>query len=333
MNAISGEPGGSQPATNVAGFWRRSFAFWLDGLILALIGFLLIALAGDMLMRLGQWGKLIGFAIGSLYFTLLEGGPERGQSLGKRLMKIKVVRLEPTSIASLRYSQAWVRYAIVGVPTVLGGFAFIGSDTSNSPAWRWLMVTNGVLLAVWLFALGYLYLFNRPTRRTLQDLATSTIVVPVAATTGMLTSVRPLHWKVLSGASLLIAIGAGIGMHFINPTYRELGEAQRAVSAVPGVGEVGVWIGTSRVSRSQGGATTSHGAAIFYTLPDSALRCEQISPQVAKAALVSWPEASHQDYLSVTCMRSVDLGIAHWRNQSATVHSPKQWAAQLGLPL
>jgi hypothetical protein len=94
-----------------------------------------------------------------------------------------------------------------------------------------------------------------------------------------------------------------------------------------------VSIGTSRMSRSQGGATTSHGAAIFYTLPDSALQCEQITAQVAKAALQGWPEASHQDYLSVICMRSVELGIAYWRNQSATVHSPRQWAAQLGLPL
>lgn len=333
MNTISGEPGESRPAATVVGFWRRSFAFWLDGLILALIGFLLIALAGDILMRLGQWGKLIGFAIGSLYFALLEGGPGRGQSLGKRLMKIKVIRLDPTGISRLRYSHAWVRYAIVGVPTVLGGFAFIGSDAWHSPAWRWLVVADGVLLAIWLFALGYLYLFNRPTRRTLQDLATSTIVVPVTATTGMLTSVRPLHWKVLAAAALVIAIGTGIGMHFINPTYRELGEVQRVVSAVPGVGEVGVSIGTSSMIRSQGGATTSHGAAIFYTLPDSALQCEQITPQVAKAALQGWPEASHQDYLSVICMRSVELGIAYWRNQSATVHSPRQWAAQLGLPL
>jgi len=88
-----------------------------------------------------------------------------------------------------------------------------------------------------------------------------------------------------------------------------------------GVSEGGVWIGTSRISRSQ-------GAAIFSTLADSALQCEQISPQVAKAALLGWPEASRQD-----CMRSVDLGIAHWRNQSAMVHSPRQSAAQLGLPL
>ena len=333
MTTTSGKPEESRPATNVVGFWRRSFAFWLDGMILALIGFALIVLFGDTLMRIGQWGRLIGFAIGSLYFTLLEGGPGRGRSLGKRLMKIKVVHLAPTATDPLPYSQAWLRYAIVGVPTVLGGFAFIGSNTSNSPAWPWLVVANGVLLAVWLFALAYLYLFNRPTRRTLQDLATSTIVVPVAATDATHTPVRPLHWKILAGATVAIAIGAGVGMHFMNPMYRELGEVQRMVSIVPGVGEAGVWIGTSRASLAHGGTTTSHGVAIFYTLSDANQHCEQITPQVAKAALLGWPEASRQDYLSVVCMRSVELGIAHWRNESATVHSPKQWAGQLGLPM
>ncbi|NRO99287.1 hypothetical protein GWC77_25710 [Paraburkholderia sp. NMBU_R16] len=330
MNAITGEPDDSRPTRNVVGFWRRSFAFWLDGLILALIGLALIVLAGDALMRLGQWGKLIGFAIGALYFTFLEGAPGRGQSLGKRLMNIKVARLDPTGLGPVRYSQAWLRYAIVGVPTVLGGSPFIGSMW-NAPAWQWLVLINGVLLAVWLFALGYLYLFNRPTRRTLQDLATSTIVVPVAATTGTRTPVRPLHWNILAGVAIVIAIGAGIGMHFMSPTFRELGRVQQAVSTVPGVGEVGVSVGTSRMSRSQGGTTTTRGAAISFTLPDSDLHCEQISPQVAKAALLDWPEAADQDYLSVICIRSIELGIVHWRNQSATVHSPGQWAAQFGL--
>lgn len=332
MNMISGQPDESRPAAKVVGFWRRSFAFWLDSLILALIGWMLIMLVGDALMRLGHWARLIGFVIASLYFTLLEGGPGRGQSLGKRLMKIKVVRFAPTGLGPLPYSQAGLRYAIVGVPTVVGGLAFIGSNTSNSPALWWLVALNGVLVGIWLFALGYLYLFNRPTRRTLQDLATSTIVVPVSETNGLLTPVRPVHWKILTGAAIVIGIGAAVGVHFMTPTYRELGDVQRVVSTVPGVGEVGVWSGTSSINSSQG-RTTSHGVAISFTLSNADMRCEQITPQVAKAALQGWPAASHRDYMSVICMRSIELGIVHWRNQTVTTHSPKQWSAQLDLPM
>ncbi|MEX3693419.1 RDD family protein [Paraburkholderia sp. BR14263] len=78
-----------------AGFWRRTAAFAIDGILLGLIGMVVIALGFEWLARIGTWGRLVGFAFGSLYFALMEGTGGRCQSFGKQALKIKVVRVTP----------------------------------------------------------------------------------------------------------------------------------------------------------------------------------------------------------------------------------------------
>ncbi|KFG92326.1 hypothetical protein GQ56_0138035 [Burkholderia paludis] len=57
----------------VAGFWRRTVAFGIDCIVLGLIGLALAVLFFNPLAEIGQWGRLIGFLIGLIYFGLMEG--------------------------------------------------------------------------------------------------------------------------------------------------------------------------------------------------------------------------------------------------------------------
>jgi uncharacterized RDD family membrane protein YckC len=62
---------GATPSNQIAGAWRRLFAFLLDGLLLGVLGFSLGLVAHDDLVALGDWGRAVGFAIALTYFNAL----------------------------------------------------------------------------------------------------------------------------------------------------------------------------------------------------------------------------------------------------------------------
>src|SRR3989442_12726085 len=89
-----------QATTAFAGFWRRFAALLLDGLIVGVVfGALVIGLRGT--------GYVIGWVGGLGYFVVLEGGPS-GQTLGKRVLGIRVSDLDTG--APIGYGRAAIRF-------------------------------------------------------------------------------------------------------------------------------------------------------------------------------------------------------------------------------
>lgn len=69
----------------------RCFAFIIDLLVLLSLGYGLLFLFFDSFHLLGIWTKFIGFFISLIYFSLLDSNFFKGQTLGKKLLAIKVV--------------------------------------------------------------------------------------------------------------------------------------------------------------------------------------------------------------------------------------------------
>jgi uncharacterized RDD family membrane protein YckC len=75
---------GEGPSGPRAGFWSRFGAAFVDGVLLAIVGFVLRA-------ALGQAGAgVIDLAVGIGYFGYLEGSAS-GQTIGKRMLGIRVI--------------------------------------------------------------------------------------------------------------------------------------------------------------------------------------------------------------------------------------------------
>ena len=89
-----------------SGFWRRFGATFVDGLILGVISFVFIAL-------LKGGGYAVGFLVAISYYTYFEGGP-RGQTLGKRLLGIRVVDF--STGGPIGYGRAAVRLSPASCP-------------------------------------------------------------------------------------------------------------------------------------------------------------------------------------------------------------------------
>ncbi len=160
-------PGRPQAVAVPSGFWRRVAAFLVDVLVLAIPGWVIGWAFYEQLVRIGQAGRLLGFAIALGYFALLNSSIGNGQTLGKRLLKIRVVDLQGATIPLHRSA---LRYLLLGLPYFCNGL-----QVNQSSLWL------GILLAAIVFGLGggilYFFICNRNNRRTIHDFAAGTVVV------------------------------------------------------------------------------------------------------------------------------------------------------------
>ena len=221
----------------ICSFWGRLLALGVDLGLLFMVGSLLGMLFEDRLAQLGVWGRLVGFALVVFYFGLLNSRMGQGQTLGKRLLRVRVVDAKGELIS---LGRSLLRAVILGAIFLLD---------SSMAGGNW--VVYGIVLALWL-GLIYWYVFNRGTRQSLHDLVVGTYVVRDEAA-GPVSLGRPgrLHFV---GFSILIAIGIGchIGLYLYSP-ISDLIMVQKKLNQVEGVRGAVVQTGTS-----YGGSTGEH---------------------------------------------------------------------------
>lgn len=149
--APTGRPSGPR-----AGFWARFAAALIDGILLGIVTSVIGAALGqgsafefsseDGEVSVAAGAQGLSLLIGFLYFGYLEGGPS-GQTLGKRLLNIRVIRF----------------------------------DTGGPLGWGTAILRN---LASYLSGLacflGYLWMLWDGEKQTWHDKLTSTVVVPTS---------------------------------------------------------------------------------------------------------------------------------------------------------
>jgi uncharacterized RDD family membrane protein YckC len=185
------------PATQPVAL-RRLFAFAADLFIIALpatvVGMLLLDPLGD----LGQYGRLIGAVLLALYFGYFDSRLGRGRSPGKRWLGLEVVSPAGAWISPAR---AAARALIATTPFLLPGD--LGRGIVPSAIVRLLI--DGLALA-----LAYMAICNRPSRRSLHDLATGAMVICRGA---RLPTARPVwrwHWGVVATIAVVALVAPAL---------------------------------------------------------------------------------------------------------------------------
>src|SRR5262249_53014097 len=104
---------GVQEVQPIAARWRRVIAYMLDLVILALPtlagGFLFF----DAAASLGEWGRLIGLVLIVGYFGYFNSRLCSGQSIGKSLLHLRVIRKDGTLLSP---ASAGLRALILAIP-------------------------------------------------------------------------------------------------------------------------------------------------------------------------------------------------------------------------
>ncbi|WP_152601998.1 hypothetical protein [Burkholderia paludis] len=246
-------------------------------------------------------------------------------------MSIKVVRRGADGIAPLSVKQACLRYAIVAVPTVLGGIGFVDLPAMNSPDAVWVVRLNAFAISMWGASLIYLLAFNRPSRQSLQDLAVSSLVVRVSAKQAQVVPVRRRHWVVLGAFAGLILLASPFVNRLLASKLADLDTIQRATLSVPSVRQSSVT--TSRIWQLGASGKAARTITTISVVSGSPmLQAEQGTHAVARAAFGASPMLSNQDIVTIVSVRGVDLGIASWRTQFVESWPGRQWPSKMVSP-
>jgi uncharacterized RDD family membrane protein YckC len=302
----------------IAGFWRRLFAFLIDSTLLGIVGIVIGWVLFDFFVRLGGWGLVIGFVIALLYFALMNSNVSHGQTIGKRLMKIKVF---DSSGSPLSISKSSLRFAVIGIPFFLNG-APIPAEV--------LLSWFGFIISLAVFGLGlsivYLYLFNKRTRQSLHDLIIGSYVLNADAKS---TDIKAATWKghyiivaMLLIAASLIPLFAG---HLAErEPFKDLLTVQQAIQNEPAVGYA-----TAQVGNTQSGKTVTTFISSRITVEKEIVDYNSMANKIASIILEKYPAAAEKNYISLTVSYGFDIGIAHmWSNRNF-VFSPSQWKERI----
>ena len=303
MDATHGEV---EPVRSIAGFWRRLGAFAIDMLLLGLVGMTLGWLLFDTLARMGAYARLIGFAIALAYFGLGNSRLGGGQTLGKRLLGVRVVDAHDQLLSLPR---ALLRYVVLGVPFFVNGLPLSPEQATSSP----LGYLLSLVLFGGIFAIVYLYVFNRRTRQSLHDLAVGSYVERFegAPRTESFPALWRGHLVVVALIAALALTAPAIANRLVH-TQRFAGmtPVYRAVANQPHVLTAQVMRGWS--SMNGGSKTHSLQAALQLDAPltEDGAMAKRIAQQMAKAD----PQIANEDVVVVVLAYGYDMGIASgWR--------------------
>jgi len=300
----------------VSGFWRRLSAFLVDALILGAVGWLFALLCYEWLLGLTWEGKLIGFAIALPYITLLNSEVGGGATLGKRLLRIRVVGIDGKPISIIR---SFVRYLVLALPFFLNG----AEIPENS-----LAKVIGIISAAFVLGFGipilYYLVFNKRNRRSLHDIIAGTVVLRHCAD---ISNVDWRIWKVHHFVVISLVVSVGLTTALIlNPVSPELltklGRVQSLVLTLPETMTAGVTQQTTIITTTKSGTRTNSYIAIVVRVREEPSDPDYFSSTVADLARSSGISEVQDEYLVVTTYWGYDIGIAYFSKSFSKQFAP-----------
>lgn len=297
-------------------FWKRILAMLLDGLILGGVGMIFGFLFFDKFAEMGVWARLVGFPVAFLYFGILNSAIGNGQSLGKKIMKIRVADSNGQSIS---LGKSFLRTAILTIPFFLNG-AMIPPSIVMSPV-------IGTMLGLLIFGFGgsivYLYVFNRKTRQSLHDLIVGSYVIKQNANGPLVVpSVATIHYGVIATLFIVVILFSTV----IGPKltgkgpFPELMNIYEKLQAMEGVNVAGV-----NVDKTFGTGGTSTYLTANVVMRKKPRSFEEAANNAARLILANYPNAKNKNFLTISVVYGFDIGIASgWQRQNFS-HSPAEW--------
>lgn len=297
----------------IGGFWRRLGALIVDTLILSAIGFLLGLVLSDAFSQMDSWGRMVGFSIALAYFGLMNSQVFAGQTIGKKLFKLRVVNADNKTIS---LSKSLLRYVCLGAPLFLNG-AVISNETLLS-IWAFplsLIIFGGI------FSTGYLIICNGRTRQSLHDLIIGTYVVNSEADIQSVKPVWKFHYAVVAVILALSLSLPILAKKLVQSTmFKDLLKAQSALVEIPEVKHASVYSNVTHTA-SNGQSQTTYYVTAQALLQSNQITNTELADNIARRVIQNYPDATSKNYLEVTLTYGYDIGIwSSWENHTETYY-------------
>lgn len=156
----------------VVGFWRRFFADFLDAIFLAIPGYGIGYLFRYTFSTMGLHAIWIGLVCSFLYYGLQHTHLGGGQTPGKRLLGIQVLRRDGQYLG---FGKSFLRYLVVSFIFYNGLY---GSLINHLPQSAMMAVGSVYFwVIIWAFFACFLMIPFHPLKRGLHDIAADSVVV------------------------------------------------------------------------------------------------------------------------------------------------------------
>jgi uncharacterized RDD family membrane protein YckC len=216
-----------RPAASWPRLSARLAAFGVDSLILTLVGELVGTLAFDELSAWGDRARVIGLLATLGYFGVLCSSLGRGQTAGMKLLGLRVVGIDGSSLGLMR---SCGRALLLEAPFLINGIRLNGSGSIVD---RMATVTADTLLYGVAFAQIFLLFVNRPSRRLLHDLVFGSAVVRVDQV-----PIMPEPSTVSQAAFAIVAVTLVLAIVVTARDLRQSAPLMAVQAAVQGLPEV-----------------------------------------------------------------------------------------------
>jgi uncharacterized RDD family membrane protein YckC len=167
------EQGERSTRGQVAGFWIRVAADALDAVVLFVVGWMLSLPLRAVFEHLGERAVFVGLAISMAYTGILQSRFGDGRTLGKRLLGLRVVRLDGTLMS---LDRSLVRYALMGLLVYQGAVAYALVGLLPFLGLASVQTVVGGIASVLFLGCVVVVPFH-PLKRGLHDLLAGTIVI------------------------------------------------------------------------------------------------------------------------------------------------------------
>ncbi len=303
----------------IANFWRRIGALFIDTLILGLAGFLLGLALESTFVQIGGWGRLIGFVIALVYFGVMNSKLFEGQTIGKRVLDLRVVDSENQTIS---LGRSVIRYIVLAVP-----FSLNGAQFSNDALLSFLMYPLSLIIFGGLFSIIYLYIFNRVTRQSLHDLSVGTFVVNSYIEKQEVGKVWKMHLVVVGILFVAAALApAFTGKLAQSEPFKDMLAVQSALSSESGVTYATVTTSTTTFSSVNEGTKTTTYVTAQAILSSNKVSDVEFARELAAIVVQHYPETMNKDALRITLTYGYDIGIwSQWSNHTHDFN-PREFA-------
>ncbi len=303
----------------ISGFWKRTAAFLIDCIVMGIAGTVIGFLMFNKLAQFGPWGRVVGFVVAGIYFSILNSSVGNGQTFGKRILGIEVVDRLGKNISLPR---SFLRYTILCLPFFFNGAMIPGSVTTS-----WF--ANVIVFVV--FGLGgailYLYLFNRQTRQSIHDLVAKTYVV-YASPKGIVN--QGDIWKPhLTIVGLWMVATIALGPFTIlfpggHQTFKNLVAIQKGIEATGKVHYAAAAIG-KKWGYEKGKKWEVHYIRVKAFLRKQPKDYDEAAKEIASIVIARYPGIPNNRIVSVVLSYGFDIGIAQeWQNHIYS-HSAGEW--------
>ena len=310
----------------LAGFWRRLFAWSIDGFLLGVIGGISAIFLYGVYVEMGPYGRLVGFVVSVLYFGIMSSRLCDGQTLGKRWLGIKVVRRDGTTMS---LSRSFLRFAVFGTCYFMNGAAI-------SPTAMEYPIFYGILFSFifgGLVAIPYLFIFNRRTRQSLHDLVADTLVVQThAGVSNKDERIWKGHVVLVSCIFASLLTGAVLSKRYIegHTDVKGLLSVVKAIAASDKVYGLSIMDQTTSFYTTKTGRSKQRYYQVSGTWQMGGREPNEVALNAVKILIKDSPACLERDKIVVTVRSGYDIGISSGFRSTPVSHTPQEWLELLG---